>query len=190
MHALRKYLNVSNTLIAISLLVALLSRLGASRAVLSPLWIAAPGSDGLNSILQGEVWRLITPIFIHFGLMHLLFNMLAMWDLGRLIESRRSSGFYLLFIVILGIGSNLVQFLLTQSAFFGGMSGVLYGLFGYIWMQGRTNPRFGIILTQQTIVMMLGWFALCWIGLLGPIANWAHTGGLVIGVVWGFLDKR
>ncbi|MFZ6674881.1 rhomboid family intramembrane serine protease [Undibacterium sp. Xuan67W] len=190
MFTIKKYLSVSNALIAISLLVALLSKLGAVDAILSPLWIADPASHGLDNIMHGEVWRLITPIFIHFGVMHLVFNMMAMWDLGKLIESRRSTAFYLLFIVVLGIGSNLVQFLLTQSPFFGGMSGVLYGLFGYIWMQGRTNPRFGIILTQQTIVMMLGWFVLCWVGVLGSIANWAHTGGLLIGVAWGYLDKR
>jgi GlpG protein len=57
-------------------------------------------------------------------------------------------------------------------------------------MQGRFNRAFGFALHQSTVIMMIGWFVLCWTGLLGPIANWAHTAGLLIGMAWGFLDRR
>ena len=69
------------------------------------------------------------------------------------------------------------------------MSGVVYGLLGYIWIQGLRNLGFGYVLHKQTVIMMLGWFILCWTGILGPIANWAHTAGLAIGIAWGYVES-
>lgn len=176
-------------MIGISVAVAIFSRLGHSLNVLVPFFIASPGSYGLADVRAGQVWRLLTPIFIHFGVLHLLFNMLWLWDLGSLLETRRGTWFFGAFILVVGIASNLAQYLITGSPFFGGMSGVLYGLLAYFWMQGKYNPRFGYVLHQQVVAMMLIWYVLCWTGLLGPIANWAHTGGLLIGIAWGFLER-
>ena len=176
-------------LIAISVVVAVVSKLGASEQVLDYLFIADPNGGGLGAIASGQVWRLITPIFIHFGLMHIVFNMMWMWDLGKLVEMRRGTLFLAAFVVIDGVASNLTQYLLAGSPFFGGMSGVVYGLLGFVWMQGHYNPRFGYKLNQPTVVMMLVWFVLCWAGVLGPIANWAHTAGLLIGTAWGFVSR-
>jgi GlpG protein len=176
-------------LIGVSVLVSIFSALGRSLNVLVPFLIATPGSHGLADVQAGEVWRLLTPIFIHFGVLHLLFNMLWLWDLGGLLERRRGTVFFGAFVVGVGIASNLAQYLVVGSPFFGGMSGVVYGLLGYIWMQGKYNPRFGYVLHQQIVVMMLIWYVLCWTGLLGPIANWAHTAGLAIGVAWGYLER-
>lgn len=176
-------------LIVISVLVAVVSKLGASGQVLDYLFIADPNNGGLDAIASGQVWRLITPIFIHFGLMHIVFNMMWMWDLGQLVEGRRGTLFLGAFVVIDGVASNFVQYAMTGSPFFGGMSGVVYGLLGFVWMQGRYNPQFGYALTKPTVVMMLAWFVLCWLGVLGPIANWAHTAGLFIGAAWGFVSR-
>lgn len=176
-------------LIGVSVVFAVVSGLGRSLNVLVPFFIATPGSHGLADVQSGQVWRLLTPIFIHFGVLHLLFNMLWLWDLGGLLERRRGTFFFGGFILLVGVASNLAQYLVTASPFFGGMSGVVYGLLGYIWMQGKYNPRFGYELHQQIVAMMLIWYVLCWTGLLGPIANWAHTAGLAIGVAWGFLER-
>lgn len=172
-------------LIAVCLVVAAVSGLGSARDVLAPLYIANPYDPDAGLLSNGEVWRLITPAFIHFGPLHLIFNLMWLWDLGALLERKKGHLFVLGFVLAVGIAANLTQYLMTGSPSFGGMSGVVYGFLGYVWMQGRVNPRFGVILSQQTVIIMLAWFALCWLGLLGPIANWAHTAGLLLGVALG-----
>jgi GlpG protein len=70
------------------------------------------------------------------------------------------------------------------------MSGVNYALFGYIWIRGGRDPSFDLQLDQSTITILLIWFAICFTGLVGNIANTAHTMGLVIGAAWGWLAAR
>jgi membrane associated rhomboid family serine protease len=175
-------------LIAISVAASIPSVAG--NGVLVPFLIATPDTPPFALILGGEVWRIFTPMFLHFGPLHLLFNMMWLWDLGRALEILRGRGFYLGFVLAVGGAANLAQYAITGNPLFGGMSGVVYGLLGYFWMQGRYNPYAKLALHQSTVIMMIGWFVLCWTGLLGPIANWAHTAGLALGVAWGFLDRR
>ncbi|GGC67575.1 rhomboid family intramembrane serine protease [Undibacterium terreum] len=180
---------VTVILIAICGIVALLSGLGSSQAVLQDLFIAGPGSHGgYQDVMNGQIWRLVTPIFIHFSVLHIFFNLMWVWDLGRMIEGIKGAAFYAVFILLVGIASNVLQYSVTHSPYFGGMSGVIYGLLGYVWMQSRYRPGLGFELHKNTVVMMLIWYVLCWTGLLGAIANWAHTGGLLMGVLIGYLD--
>jgi len=176
---------LTSVLIALSLAAALFSRLGYSHGALRPLLISIYVNGNLPEIQAGQIWRLLTPIFIHFGLIHLVFNMLWLWDLGTAIERVRSSMLLGALVIVIGVTSNLAQYIATGYPMFGGMSGVVYGLLGFIWMQGRFNRRFGLGLRKPIVIMMLAWFVLCWTGLVGPIANVAHTAGLLIGVVWG-----
>ncbi len=187
---LKGYPVLTIVLIVLSLLVTFDARMGQSPEGMSRWIIALPGSESLAEVRHGEVWRLLTPILLHFGALHLLFNMMWLWDLGRIIEGRKGVLPFLRFILVIGIASNLVQYGFTGSPLFGGMSGVVYGLLSYFWVLGRYDPGFGFVLQKQTVIMMLGWFVLCWIGLLGPIANWGHTAGLVGGLAWGFLEIK
>lgn len=139
----------------------------------------------LPEIRSGQVWRLVTPILLHFGILHLAFNMLWLRDLGSQVEGREGLLFYSLFILALAVPSNLGQYFFTGPGF-GGMSGVVYGLLGYVWARGRRHPGSGYHLDQATAIMMAVWFVLCWTGLLGPIANWAHAIGLAMGLAVGF----
>ena len=179
---------LTSSLIALSIAASVPLMIGMDGLVV-PLLIGNPGSAFLADVARGEAWRLVTPIFIHFGILHVLFNMMWLWDLGGLLERLKGPVFLGAFVVASGVASNLAQYGVTHSPLFGGMSGVVYALLGYVWMQGRRNPRFGFSLHQSTVVMMLGWYVLCWTGLLGPIANWAHTAGLALGVAWGFFDR-
>ena len=143
----------------------------------------------LPEVRHGEVWRLLTPIFIHYGILHLVFNMLWLRDLGSMIEGRQSSIHLLLLVLCIGVGSNLGENFLGRSPAFGGMSGVVYGLLGYIWVRGKCDPASGLYLHPTTVLMMIVWFFACLLGLVGNIANAAHGVGLVMGMAWGYLSS-
>ena len=141
----------------------------------------------LPELRTGQVWRLFTPIFIHFGIMHVLFNMMWLVDLGSMVEGRQGTALLARLVAGIALGSNVVQYAATGYPNFGGMSGVVYGLLGYIWLRGKFDPGCGLYLNRQTVTMSLIWFVLCFTGVLGNVANGAHAGGLIIGSVWGWL---
>ncbi|HEU0010252.1 MAG TPA: rhomboid family intramembrane serine protease, partial [Verrucomicrobiae bacterium] len=143
---------------------------------------------GLPEIRSGEFWRLLTPAFVHTNVLHLLFNMLWLLDLGSMIESRLGTGRLGLKIIVFGIFSNLAQFLATDSAYFYGLSGVNYGLFGYMWVRGSLDPRSGLYLHPHTVALMVIWFFVCLMDVIPnlKVANMAHAAGFGLGIVWGF----
>ena len=180
-------------LIVISVTVCLLSKLGNDLRPIMGLFITdftagAPFGPSLPEIQHGQLWRLITPIFIHFGPLHIIFNMLWLRDLGSMIEGRQSSR--LLGVLVLGIAacSNFAQFWFGGPVF-GGMSGVVYGLLGYIWMRGKFDPGSGLYLHPSTVTMMIIWFFACFTPIMPHVANGAHAVGLVMGMVWGYLSS-
>jgi GlpG protein len=187
--------SLSTSLIAACVLVAIGTQLGNDVRMVS--WLSMTGYEvanneplwkhGFPEIFAGQVWRLITPIFLHFSVLHILFNMLWLRDLGSLIEARAGTLKLGLLVVTIGIASNLGQYLVAGPNF-GGMSGVVYGLLGYVWMRGKFDPSSGMFVTQQTIMIMVGWFVLCLTGMMGPIANAAHGVGLVMGMAIGYLS--
>jgi GlpG protein len=184
---------LTGTLIAISVAVAIFSNLGDNEVVLRRLFISQyvrGGDEGfLPEVIHGELWRLLSPIFIHFGFIHLLFNMLWLKDLGSAIEKLISARLLLALVVVVGIFSNLVQFYFAGPNF-GGMSGVVYGLLGYVWMKSRFDPASGFYVDKQTVIWMVGWFFLCVTGAMGPVGNYAHGAGLVTGMIWGFASAK
>ena len=182
-------------LIVICVVVAFLSRLGESPGNVMGLFVTDYSLSanmiewhrGLPEIRHGQLWRLITPIFIHFGVLHLLFNMLWLRDLGSMIEARHSWWYLLLLVVVIAACSNLAQFFFS-GPMFGGMSGVVYGLLGYIWTRGKFDPASGLFLHPTTVVMMLIWFVACFTPLIPHVANATHAVGLAMGCAWGYLS--
>jgi GlpG protein len=142
-----------------------------------------------DPIRRGEVWRLITPILLHFSPWHLLFNMYMLYQFGLLIEGRRGTLRFALLVLTIAALSNFgqYQFMVWDRAYpsFGGMSGVIYGLFGYAWMKSRYEPTAEIFVHPNTVVLLMIWFVLCLVGVIGNIANWAHGIGLAVGMVIG-----
>ena len=178
-------------LVAVSVAVFILMSLFDQQKIAGPLLISEYIRPTLPEILDGELWRLLTPIFLHFGIFHIVFNMLWTWELGRLIEWQQ--GIWILGILTLGVSvtSNLAQYFVS-GPLFGGMSGVIYGYFGYVWIQSLTNPKFRVQLNPAIVKLLLGWFLICWTGLLEKlfglnVANSAHTAGLVSGIVIALL---
>ena len=139
------------------------------------------GSD----VLRGQVWRLITPIFLHNGPLHLLMNMMALQSLGTLIEIRRGTWRLGLMVLAIAIVSNVSQYLYGGPGFCG-ISGVVLGLFGYVWMKSEFDPSAGIVIPRSSVTMMLVFVGLCMTGLIGSIANAAHLSGLVMGILLGY----
>lgn len=178
-----RYTRITATLIFLSLIVALVSKFGSDYQVIHFLFISEY-REGLPEILDGQLWRLFTPIIIHFGILHIAFNMLWLYQLGSAIEQRQSIQRMAILVITISLLSNLAQFI-WDGPLFGGMSGVVYGLLSYIWAQGKFNPRAGMGLDHNIAIMMLIWFVICWLGLVGNIANMAHTVGLVSGVIFG-----
>jgi len=145
-----------------------------------------------DSLAAGQWWRLVTPMLIHFGILHLAMNGMWYWELGRRIESRQGSinliGLTLLFSLV----SNYAQFVWSGATLFGGLSGVLYGLLGHCWIFQLLSPNPAYRLPRGVLAMMLIWLLVCMSGLIsvigfGEIANAAHLSGLLIGCFTGLL---
>jgi len=180
-------------MIAVSVVVFFLSSFGHNNDAIRGLFIT-DFSTGLwdttlPEIRHGQIWRLITPIFIHFGPLHIIFNMLWLRDLGSMIEGRQSSLHLLLLTIVIAICSNLGQVYIGHSPDFGGMSGVVYGLLGYVWMRGKFDPASGLYLHPYNVIMMLVWFFACLLNIIPHVANTAHAVGLGIGIAWGYLSS-
>lgn len=138
----------------------------------------------LQRIREGEVWRLLTPMFLHFGALHLVFNMMWMWRLGPQVESNHGSLLMLVLVVVSEVVGNLAQYAVSGPAF-GGMSGVVYALFGFVWMRAQYDRKHRYAMSDVNALLMMGWFVLCATGFVGPIANLGHAGGLVVGLAFG-----
>lgn len=148
-----------------------------------------------DSLARGEIWRLITPAFLHFGIFHVLFNSLWMWDLGRRLEYLMGPWQFLLFFVITAVAANVAQYLWSGSANFGGMSGVVYALVGFIAVRQRLAPHPLVAVPSALIGFMLFWLVLCMTGavdyfIAGAVANAAHVGGLIAGCIYALVTKN
>jgi GlpG protein len=186
---------VTMALLAACLVVAFVTQLGSRADLVRYLTIMgfdrSAGSAGYSDLLRGQLWRLFTPVLIHFGPFHLLFNAFWLNDLAVPTERYQGSWRFFGFILFTAAVSNLAQLVFGQSPNFGGLSGIIYALIGYLWARGRADPRSGINIPNQWVVFFMVWLILGFTGLLddflGHMANFCHLGGFAAGALYGYI---
>ena len=178
-------LPVTFVLLGLCAVLTLLSRVPAAKDLVRLLYFSEFMGREFVEIRAGQVWRLITPVFLHGGLMHLFFNGLWLYQFGRAIEGAEGSPYMAAVVAVFSIVVNTAQYLVLGSPLFLGMSGVVYGLFGYIWMMARYDSHRRYDIPRETVIVMLVWLGICLSGLIPGVANTEHVSGLVIGVCWG-----
>lgn len=169
--------------LAICCVTFVMQMLGMSGAVFSVMQI-----EGFERLADsGQWWRLFTPAFLHFSLLHIIFNLLWWWSLGGQIERLFGTSTLLLLFVSSALLSNVGQ-LITSGPNFGGLSGVVYAVVGFVWWAGWLRPQWGLSLPKPVIGFLLIWLVLGYMDVLWVnMANTAHTVGLISGCLFAWL---
>lgn len=170
-------------LLGLVVVAVLVTRLGQSEEGVQALVFS------LDGIRQGQVWRLFTPVLLHADLWGLIFNLLWMQDLGRALESQIGSRRYVIFLLGLAMATTLTSGLLVGVGGVG-LMGMVYGVFGYLWMRPRVDPAFGTWISPLTGGLLMIFMALGVFGMLGPGMAMEMVAGLALGVLWGWVSGR
>ncbi len=173
-------------------LMASLTRLGIEAWRL-PFLFYPPLASGSLPALLGEIdnplllLRALAPMLLHFGELHLVFNMLWLWYFGRQLEPRRPRWLYPAVIVLTSFTANTAQYLLGGGNNFGGMSGVVYGLLGFAWIMQKMLPGGRPILSDQMFLIFVIMLVAMEVLASSWIASAAHLGGLLAGLFLGMV---
>ncbi|MBJ7538162.1 rhomboid family intramembrane serine protease [Marinomonas transparens] len=182
--------------LAAAFFIALISQLGSDLSIVAYFTISPIQVFGTqirffslaNVLSQGEYWRLATPALLHFSVMHIVFNALWVWEIGKKLERLLGSIIWSVGVLIIAIVSNVLQYQMSGNPLFGGLSGVVYGLIGFAWLTPIIVKAWPLIISKQLMIFFVVWLAIGYtpfpemVG-LGSIANTAHTIGLVAGLV-------
>lgn len=172
---------VTWTVLSLCLILTLWTAFGANRERLIPWLYFWP------AIGEGEIWRIWTPAFLHFSafgspIFHILFNGLWWIVLGGLLESTRGRLRLAALFLISAALSNAAAYM-AYGPLFGGLSGVVYALAGYIWLWGFRRRDYRLAMPHQLMAFFVGFMLLGWTGWLGNMADWAHASGLAVGLI-------
>lgn len=176
----------TSSILVICLVIYVLAMIG----VTSPyLWLKIQPLAVL--IDSGQWWRVLGPALIHFSVLHIAFNLLWWWTLGKQVEKTFGLSSLLLLFVLSAALSNVAQ-LLVSGPNFGGLSGVVYALVGCVWWLGWLKPSWGLSLPKPIVGFLLVWLVVGYLDILPvSMANTAHTVGLICGCLFAwFLVTR
>ena len=137
-----------------------------------------------------QSWRFVTPAFLHFSALHIVFNLLWWWQLAGIVEKQQGKQRLLLLFFFSAIASNLAQYYLV-GPYFGGLSGVVYALVGYCWLFGILNKQSKVNLPHSYFLFLLAWLVFGFVDLLPVnVANYAHLAGLLTGLVLAWICSK
>ena len=179
---IRQFLNINTLIIAVNVLLFLwLSMLGDTR---NGAFLLNFGAMYPEFLQQGEWWRLVTAMFLHFGIEHLLSNMFMLWFVGNMLLKALKPWQYAIVYLISGLGGSLASYemmvLAHDYAISAGASGAIYGIVGALfWVVLRRGGRFETIRTKQMVLAVV-----CYVSYgftTEGVDAWAHLGGMVAG---------
>ena len=136
-----------------------------------------------DSIWNGGYWALVTSAFVHFALWHVAFNVYWLWVLGSRLEQAIGSLRFLAFFVVSAIVSSSFQLAVSDDTGIGA-SGVVYAIFGFMWLTRHRHPHFNEVLDTKTIQIFFIWLVGCVVAAfldVWDVGNAAHISGLLFG---------
>ncbi|MEX0444685.1 rhomboid family intramembrane serine protease GlpG [Xenorhabdus sp. SGI246] len=147
-------------------------------------WLAWPNNEQYL-----ELWRWISPILLHFSLLHILFNLVLWWYFGSQVEKNINTAKLIEITIVSAFFSGWAQSLFSGSHF-GGLSGVVYALLSYVWLTGEMSPEKGVSAPRGLIAISVIWLFVGYFNMFSlNIANAAHFSGLIIGLLMGLWDN-
>ncbi|CSB21880.1 GlpG protein [Vibrio cholerae] len=168
---------------ALCIIIFTLQTFGAGDEVFNALHFPALAGQ------QWQIWRWVSHALLHFSVMHIAFNLLWWWQFGGDLEQRLGSVRLIKLFVVSAIISGAGQYW-VEGANFGGLSGVVYALAGYLWILGQRAPQLGLSIPRSLMGFMLIWLVLGYVQPFMAIANTAHLAGLISGVVLAWFDSQ
>ena len=152
----------------------------------STLILVLFGAQVNGLVAAGEYWRLLSSMFIHIGIMHLLFNSYALYILGQDVERLYGSARFVVIYLLSGLGGSLAFYLLGDNVPSAGASGAIFGLIGteiaFLWVH---RDKFGR--RRLLNLLVVAGFNLMLGATIPQINNIAHVGGLVTGLLLGWI---
>lgn len=150
--------------------------------------LALHGAEPFSEVYS--YYKLITPTFVHFSFLHIAFNLVMFEALARPLEKTFGTKKLFSLFISVAVLSNVLQYeFIPVNTYFGGMSGVVYGVIAYSAIISRRKDLSGkFVVPQGLLAVSIGFIVLGFF--IDGIANLCHTGGLVIGCLWGLVDLK
>ena len=179
------YPTVTYALLGVTVLVFIFQML--SESLLKTDYPALFGMKENSLIVQGQLWRLLTPVFLHGSILHIGFNMYALWIIGGRMERAYGHGRYIVLYFLSGYAGNVFSFLFQPNASIGA-STAIFGLLAAEAVLLYLNRR----MIMDSRAMLLNIITIGVINLIigtvpgSGIDNWGHLGGLLGGLAFGW----